>query len=251
MANQGAFLNYARFSSVVTLLEHSLRTRLKLGDINWQFLRSESEENMRMMKQSLRHLHELDLNITSEYDVCDNNYDFRIEFPGRREHLDNALYNFIKAAPMLESLSVSFENDPIDYKPELKRIASDHHWKNLGRVSFENICASQADFANFCSHHASTLRHLSLKNIELLPQGSWIPTLENMQKTLSLDTAKIRGSLHYDDLPQYWSHNASCYRNAFNSQGERNRDALAKYLVYGGNCPYLDEEKHPNEEAAI
>ena len=226
-------------------------TRLELGDINWQFLQNESEENMRMMKRSLRHLRELNLNITLEYDVCDQVYDTRTEFSGPREHLNNALYNFTNAAPMLEGLSVSININPLDCVTELKHIVSDYHWKNLRRVHFEEICATQADFAIFFSHHASTLRHLSLKNVELLHPGYWIPTLEDMQKSLSLDTAKIGGFLICDDPPQRWSHHTSCYRNGFSSQGERNRDALSKYLVYGGSCPYLDEEKHPNEEAPI
>lgn len=145
-------------------------TRLELGDINWQFLRNESERNMRMMKQSLRHLRELDLNITTEYDVYD--YEIGMEIPQCRRYLtNNALYDFIKTAPMLQSLSVSFESSPTDCRTELKHIISDHHWTNLGRVHFKNILATQADFATFCSHHASTLRHLSLKDVELLPQG--------------------------------------------------------------------------------
>ena len=225
-------------------------TRLELGDINWQFVRDKSEEKTRMMKRSLRHLRELSLNITSEYDVCDDVYkDKTREFPGRRDHIDNALHIFIKAAPMLECLSVSFEYNRKEYKTELKDVVSDHHWKNLGRVSFENIRATQADFANFCSRHASTLRHLGLKDIELLRQGSWIPTLENMQKTLSLDTAKIRGFLCCDDPPQYWCQIAYRHRNGFDHQGERNFAALSRYLVHGGTCPLLDEKNCPNRRA--
>ena len=224
--------------------------RLELGDINWQFVRDKSEEKTRMMKRSLRHLRELNLHITSVYDVCDVVYEYKTrEFPGPRDHPDNALYNFIKAAPMLESLSVSFKTKRKEYKTELKDIVSDHHWKNLGRVGFENIRATQADFANFCSQHASTLRHLSLKDIELLPQGSWILTLENMQQTLSLDTAKIRGFLCCDDPPQLWCQIAIRYRNGFDHQGERNFAAISRYLVYGGTCPLLDEENCPNRRA--
>lgn len=54
-------------------------TRLELGDINWQFLQNESEENIRMMNWSLRHLRELNLNITLEYDVCHQVYDRKSE----------------------------------------------------------------------------------------------------------------------------------------------------------------------------
>ena len=198
-----------------------------------------------MIKQSLRHLHELDLNITTEYDVYD--YEIGMEIPQCRRYLtNNILYDFIKAAPMLKSLSVSFESFPTDYSAELKYIISDHHWTNLRRVYFENILTTQADFTTFCSHHASTLRYLSLKNVELLPQGKWIPTLENMQKTLNLDTAKFREGLYCDDPPQSWALHRSYYQNKFDTQGVRNRDALSKYLVYGGICPLLDEEKHPN-----
>ena len=226
--------------------EKQLRS-LTLGDINWQFLQNESEENMRLMKRSLRHLRELNLNITLEYDVCDQVYDTRTEFTGPQEYLNSALYNFTNAAPMLESLSVSISIDPSDCVTEIKHIVSDYHWTNLRRVHFENICATQADFTIFFSHHAPTLRHLSLKNIELSHRGYWIPTLEDMQKSLSLDTAKIRGFLKCYDPPQRWSNHNSCYGNRFSAQGERNRDALSKYLVYGGTCPLLDEEKHPNE----
>ena len=198
-----------------------------------------------MIKQSLRLLLELDLNNTTEYDVYD--YEIGMGIPQCRRYLtNNTLHDFIKAAPMLESLSVSFESSPTDCRTELKHIISDHHFTNLRQVHFKNILATQADFATFCSHHASTLRHLSLKNVELLPQGKWIPILKNMQKTLNLDTTKFRQGLYCDDPPQSWPFGGSYYQNKFDTQGVRNRDALSKYLVYGGTCPLLDEEKHPD-----
>ena len=225
-------------------------TRLELGDINWQFLRNESEENMRMMKQSLRHLHKLDLVISTEYDVCDHVYDIETEILECREYLNNALCNFIKAAPMLESLSVWFEVEPTDCRTELKHIVSDNHWTNLRWVDFGNIRATQADFVNFCSQHASTLRHLSLRNIVLLHPGKWIPTLETMQKTLSLDSANISGDLECDHPPGDWSHFSSCHWIGYGSQGQRTRDAISKYLVHGGTCPLRPlgvMKKHPNK----
>lgn len=162
------------------------------------------------------------------------------------ENLNSELYNFTNAAPMLESLSVSIKIGPLDCVTELKHIVFDHHWTNLRRVHFD-IFATQADFAIFSSRHAPTLRHFSLENVKLPHQGSWISTLEGTQKSLSLDTAKMRGFLACFNPPQRWSHHTSCYQNRFSSQGERNRDALSKYLVYGGTCSFLDEEKHPNE----
>ena len=104
-----------------------------------------------MVKRSLRHLRELNLNVTIGYDVYDEFYGIQIAVPRRRDHLDSALYNLIKAAPMLGSLLVSFEIHSTVYKSEPKHIVSDHHWTNLRRVKtlvqhkqtlLQNIAAS-------------------------------------------------------------------------------------------------------------
>lgn len=222
-------------------------TKLIIGDVNWQFLRDEAD-NINMMKQSLRHLRVLDLTISTAYDFDKN--EPGPEIPKCREYLtNNALCDFVKAAPELESLSIAFNCYTTNCATELKHIVRDHHWKNLKRVEFEQIDATQADFASFFIRHASTLRHLGLRGIRLLKQGEWVPTLEGIQKTLSLDSASIRESLYCKDPPQYWGLDAAVWEDDDDEEprGNITSKAVSDYLVHGGSCPLLDEEKHPNE----
>ncbi|CAD6592581.1 MAG: hypothetical protein ASARMPREDX12_006257 [Alectoria sarmentosa] len=152
-------------------------------------------------------------------------------------------------APELESLSIAFDYRTNDYATQLKHIVCDHHWPNLVRVEFGKIDATQADFAEFFTRHASTLRHLGLRAIRLVEQCQWVPTLEMVQKTLSLDTATLGLGIYCEDPPQYWPLEANVfeYDDDENAQGNITRKALSNYLVHGGCCPLLDEERHPNQ----
>lgn len=225
-------------------------TKLIIGDVNWQFLRDEAG-NMSRMKQSLLHLRVLDLMISTGYDLDED--EPGPEIPECREFLANyALYDFIKAAPELESLSIAFDYHTTDCATQLKHIVCDHHWPNLERVEFDKIDATQTDFADFFTRHASTLKHLGLRNIRLVEQCEWVPTLEMVQKTLSLDTATLGGIIYCEDPPQYWILEANVFEDDDDedAQGNITSKALSNYLVHGGRCPLLDEEKHPNQGLA-
>ena len=222
-------------------------TKLIIGNVNWQFLRDEAG-NIDRMKQSLRHLRVLDLMISTDYYINADVVRFQIsegrEYPG-----DNALCDFIKAAPELESLSIAFDYYTTGYATRLKQIVCDHHWPNLMRVEFDKIDATQTDFADFFTRHASTLRHLGLRDIRLVEQCQWVPTLEMVQETLSLDTATLGHGIHCEDPPQYWTLEANDFEDddEEDAQGNITSKALSNYLVHGGSCPLLDEGKHPNQ----
>ncbi len=223
-------------------------TRLIIGDVNWQFLRDEAK-SMNLMKQSLRQLRVLDLMISTGYDIDED--EIGSELLECRDYLtNNALCDFIKAASQVESLSIAFDCYTTDCATELKHIVCDHHWPNLKRVEFERIDATPTDFATFFDRHASTLRHLGLRAIRLLEQGRWVSTLENMQKTLSLETAEFGESIYCEDPLQYWLLGARVDEDDDdeNAPGNITSAALSSYLVHGGTCPLLDEEKHPNRE---
>lgn len=235
-------------------------TKLTIGDVNWRFLQDEAD-NMNMMKESLRHLRVLNLNITTIDDAVEHSG--LGEMASCRNYLaSNALHDFIMAAPDLDSLLIGFDFYMATISAtELRHIVRDHRWTNLKRVEFGKMDATQADLANFFSRHASTLRHLGLKDIRLLGQGELVPTLEHIRKTLSLESATLRHSLCCEDPPQYWALSKTICRDPFQYEtlGPSSRDeddggdlqrlktseALSHYLVHGGSCPLLDEENHP------
>ena len=226
-------------------------TKLIIGDVSWRFLQDRAE-NMNMMKQSLRHLRTLSLKLSTGYDPATDQ--LGAEIPECRNYFaNNALVDFIRAAPRLESLSIRFDWDTVEYATELKHVVHDHTWSNLRSVVFEKIDITQQDFASFLGRHASTLQSLGLSAIRLLDQGGWVPTLMNVQKTLSLRSATIREGLYCDDPPQCWplDGNVCAYDGGDDDDAQRKStsEALSYYLVHGGSCPLLDEENHPNAEA--
>lgn len=221
-------------------------TRLVIGDISWRFLQDVTKCK-NMAKHSLRQIRTLDLCISPDNDL--NEYEDGSEGVECREYLANsALCDFIKAAPDLESLSIAFDGNTRARGTELKYIIGDHHWPKLKRVKFEDIDATHADFASFCTRHASTLKHLGLSAIRLLEQGEWPQTLDIIQKTLNLESADIQRFLYGDDPPQTWPLGDQGSHNDHDeiAQGNSTSAALSKYLVHGGSCPLLDEKNHPN-----
>ena len=222
-------------------------TKLIIGDINWQFLR-DGADNTNMIKQSLRHLRVLDLTISTGHSHGEE--ESGPEMSRYREYLtNNALCDFVKAAPELESLSIAFDSFTPDGTTQLKHIVRDHRWKNLKRVEFKRIDATQADFAAFFSRHASTLKYLGLCGIRLIEQGEWVSTLENIQKTLSLSSASIRVSLFGEHPLQYWRLGVEFCEDDGDEDDQRNKigNAISKFLVHGGSCPLRDEGEFPNQ----
>lgn len=245
--SHGPAARILQFRSMLLGSHHAGRqlTRLVIGGLNWQFLRDETE-SMSMMKQSLRQMRVLDLNITNGN--SSDEVEIGVGVSECREYLANhALCEFIKAAPDLESLSIAFRYSS-GGSTRLKHIVCDQQWTKLKRVEFEGIDATQTDLANFCTRHASTLKHLGLSAMRLLERGSWVSTLEAIQKTLSLESAEFRGVLVCKDPPQYWALGATAWEDEDDEevQGNVTAKALSTYLVHGGSCPLLDEKSHPN-----
>ena len=221
-------------------------TSLVIRDIDWRCLQ-DVPKCKDVQKESLRQIRILDLSISigNEFDENENGP----EILACREYLaNNAICDFIKAAPHLESLSVMLWTNTAAYVTKLKNIVDDHYWPKLKSITFAMIDATYADLASFCTRHAATLKHLGLHAIRLLEQGEWPPTMEIIQKTLNLESADFQRYLDCDDPPQYWPLSSAGFEDDDDetAQGNRTSAALSKYLIHGGSCPLLDEENHPN-----
>ena len=218
-------------------------TSLVVGDVNWQFLRV-VRKCKKAVKQSLRQVRVLDLSISTYNDFDKVRHDPKIQ-ECRKCLANKALCDLIKATPDLEDLSIAYDLNAI---AELKYVVGDHHWPKLRRVSFQRIAATHADFASFCTRHASTLKHMVLSAIRVLEQGEWPRTLETIQQILDLESADFRRYLTCADPPQSWLLSSSSIQGDSNenAQGNKTSAALSKYLVHGGSCPLLDQESHPN-----
>ena len=80
-----------------------------------------------------------------------------------------------------------------------------------------------------------------------LQEGTWVKTLEDMQKVLNLKSAHMRGDLFGENPPQHWDLELDTWAedNDLQFQGTRTRNAVQNFLVQGGSCPLIDEDAHP------
>ena len=204
-------------------------THLSVHNIQWRFLvyGSNSRDNIKFALCRLRVL-QFSINTHADGDMDSE----------KQEYLfNNALADFIQAAPELEALKICFVSHSDDDEGAgfpLWSITHEFTCAALKRVHFGNLRTTQEDLINFFSRHASTLRHISLSTIRLMA-GDWVSTLQRAQQTLSLETAEVRGNILDGELHQW-------YLSRTDEQGERLSKALSDYLIHGGTCPLLDQE---------
>lgn len=220
-------------------------TSLELGDVDWKFLQA-PDDTFKPMKKALNCLRHLTLTIATGSDA-DEDQVVDVEVPKCREYLKNGRLNdFLIAAPGLEDLSLAFDwYEP--YGPsELKDIVGSFTWSSLRDVAFDNFDTAEEDWVAFFVRHPPTLRRVAINTARLL-SGMWVVVLEQMSEVLKLECAVVSGFLIGNNPPQQWYFEPAIEAEItdLQDQGNKTGDALGKYLVFGGVCPLLDEEAHP------
>ena len=215
---------------------------LRLGDVNWKFLQ-QSDETLKRIKHTLRHLTTLDLVISTE-----TVYRPSEEIPICRNYLrnNNTLSEFLAAAPKLKDLEITFDAYESSCPAGLNQIVGDTVWPYLERIAISNIDATLEDWSHFFKRHASTLKHLTMRNI-ILQNGSWIDALEKMGQVLNLKSVYATGDLIGEDPSQRWylGPDVEVRVNNVFTQANGTGEAVQDYLVKGGSCPLLDGVAHP------
>lgn len=236
------------FMRSLLLAVHEAGTKLsilQLGSVDWKFLQ-QSDEILESMKSTLRHLTTLELAISTGIDESGN--EIGVEIPACRRYLskNTKLAEFLAAAPNLKDLTVGFDWYEPYCPAELKQILGSTTWPCLESVALENIDAAPNNLNCFFEQHASTLKHVAMKTVRL-QEGIWVNTLEEMQKTLNLKSAYMRGDLLGENPPQHWDLEPDIWAeyNDLRSQGNRTSKAVQDFLVQGGSCPLIDEDAHP------
>ena len=214
---------------------------LRLVGVNWKFLQ-QSDETLKRMKCTLRHLTTLELKIsTSTVHMC-------AEIPICRNYLrnNNTLSEFFAAAPKLKALAITFDGHKPYCPAGLNQIVGDTVWPYLESIAMDDVDATFSDWNHFFKRHAPTLKHLTMKTI-ILRNGTWIDALEKMSQVLNLKSVYAKGQLIGENPSQHWNLNAyvdTRFRR-MPTQGYRTSKAVQDYLVEGGSCPLRDEVAYP------
>ena len=215
---------------------------LRLGDVNWKFLQ-QSDETLKRMKHTLRHLTTFYLVISTETGLRPGE-----EIPTCRKYLrsNNTLSGFLAAAPKLKDLAIAFDAYEPYCAAGLNQIVGDTVWPYLESIEMDNVDATFEDWNHFFEQHASTLKHVTMRTI-VLRNGTWIHALENMSQVLNLTSVYASGNLIGLYPSQSWclQHDICTRFSRLPNQANRNSKAIEKYLVEGGSCPLLDEIAHP------
>ena len=219
---------------------------LRVGDVNWKFLQ-QSDDTFKHMKYTLRHLTTLELVINTESGNC-----VGAEIPTCRQYLhnNNKLLEFLAAAPKLKDLSIAFDWYTPYCPAGLTQIFGETVWPCLESISMDNVDATFEEWNHFFERHASTLKHVAMKTINLR-NGTWIDALEQMSKVLSLKSVYADGQLFGDNPYQnWWLGHDTCNKYTHVSrdkeiQANLTSKAVRDYLLEGGSCPLLDSVAHP------
>lgn len=236
------------FMSSLLLAVHEAGIKLsilQLGSVDWKFLQ-QSDEVLERMKSTLYYLTTLELAISTGMDQSGN--DIGVEIPKCRRYLSkNAkLAEFLAAAPNLKNLTISFDWYEPFCPAELNQTVGSTTWPCLESITWENIDATSENINCFFERHASTLKHVTMRTMRLL-EGTWIETLQKVNKVLNLKSAYIRGDLLGENPPQHWDLEPDLWAEHTDSrsQGNRTRKAIQDFLLQGGSCPLIDQDAHP------
>ena len=176
--------------------------QLKIGNVDWKFFKAR-QSDMEEMKKSMRSVRDLELGVSTGHTKDED--ELGLEIPECREYLENnSLYEFLKASPDLEILSVLFDWFEPYCPADLKQVVGNSTWPRLRNVSFEHLDVDVEDLDAFFECHCSSLYTLNLITIRLL-RGRWAEVLERMHATLTLKSAYVGRELLGEDPYQSWN----------------------------------------------
>ena len=145
--------------------------------------------------------------------------------------------DFAASAPNLETLSIRFDQDrPID-PPDLKHFLVDSQWSCLRSATFAKMSTSLGTLVGFCGRHASTLRDLTLADINLY-SGRWSSIFLELRQRLELNKMDISGVIQsYEG--EFWTLDTDWlmkvmiqYYILHSDDRERNLPFRQRHLIY-------------------
>ena len=215
----------------------------RFGSVQWRFFQA-TDADFETMKKPLKLVRHLELRIVTD----DGAWESGNENLECYEYLRSSMrmLSFIKDAPMIETLIITFDSTYPHCPSALAYVVGSTKWNFLTTVDFQCLDTDEDSWVEFCSRHRKTLREVRLEIIRLT-SGRWASVLQIMHNILTLTSTTLRGCLLGTDPPQYWplDYWGQIEPDDMSHQCNRTRIAVQEYLVDGGNCPLLDEERHP------
>ncbi|KAL8741966.1 MAG: hypothetical protein Q9190_005490 [Brigantiaea leucoxantha] len=236
-------------------------TSMRIGYPNWKLI-TNLDRDLWKVKEAMRDLRELFIFISRDCEDFDNEDEMLSEdIPEGQEHLDNnGLIQSLTAATQLETLAVYIFWDEPFGPVEIKQIVGDFTWRQLKRVEFRCVEASEEDWISFFKRHSQTLREVSLEEIGLF-DGSWITAFDAMYDVCQLERVRLKGNFYTKD-PYFCLHFGRANDPHKKSRSDPDdrfnqlRWNTEKFLVHGGPNPLyhvlfpqeFDEETDESDE---
>ena len=171
--------------------------------LNWEFL-LEDNEVFAAMKRSISPLTKLSICFLDDCYVKDDERCWRYpnDLAVQTECIRRGLLlDFVKSAPGLKELDVSFGLRFHDYYVHLMDFVGSFRWASLSTTHFGRIRISVECLEDFCSRHSSTLSNLSLGNIQMEDQSPppeidlWYLMFDRIREVTKLKKARVYGYL--------------------------------------------------------
>ncbi|KAJ9638969.1 hypothetical protein H2201_007437 [Coniosporium apollinis] len=204
---------------------------------DWEVSMDGIERHVAAMSGAFRYIQELHMNITYSMDNAPS--------------IAASVRLFFKEASDLQKLHLEWTEDDSEGEPaeetyyDLLSVIADVTWPNLYKVSL-TLTTRQDNLIDFFKRHASTLRHLQLKDCSIR-EGFWQNIIEQIPHILSLETIHLE-SLH--DV--VWNNFSGGFLDSWENGAYEM--AIINYCLQGGaEPPILDpyewDEKHPEAPA--
>lgn len=173
--------------------------------LNWRLL-LEDHEVFTAMKRSISNLTKLGIHLLDGCCIKDDTACIRLpdDLEAPRKCLRRGLlHDFVKSAPGLEELDVSFTFNFHNLSLHLTDIVGSFRWASLSTVHFKRITVDLGSLEEFCSRHSSTLSNLSLGVLRMsnhtpLPgRDPWYSMFDKIREATTLKKASVYGNLYH------------------------------------------------------
>ncbi len=185
----------------------------------------EDDEIFTAMKRGIHHLTKLRIGFLSDYTQSETLECLRRE----------RLYEFVKSAPFLEELDISFPT----YRSRtinLTNVVGSFRWESLTTIHFECLQIGVSSLGEFCSRHSSTLYCLSLGDLQMQDispgENPWYLMFTKIREATKLKKARVYGEFTGSNYLEMSDHRDVCRRSG---------TLIGRYLVgEGGNSSLED-----------
>lgn len=159
------------------------------GTVSWKILRQRAVD-FAAMKRVMRGVRDLNLSFSTNTDL-----DYGLRKASSESPNESAEYitqsgrviDLVTSAAELKSLVVGFDNRELYI---FDNTVGNFRWLSLVKVSFFGFSASEDDLIQFVERHASTLKDMSMANMNI-HQGTWESFVGSMCKKVMLDRFRL------------------------------------------------------------